>query len=213
VNKRAILGSQSIFSPKNPWRKPLCARASFHDVRCSLREQFCPHKKFSISDIPKLEDKASGWRSGQVGQHGCTVHVQSVKQINIFMVFDFDIRASLRRDEPGDFHFMLCRFVSRSYWGMHLSSSAMILFSLSEFEQIFHVDCFFEIYGTHFRDRVSKHSFSWSTRVLHWPDWSHSVCFPNSINRFICATEIMCFLWGTNWILVYYLEDIESLKG
>jgi hypothetical protein len=23
----------------------------------------------------------------------------------------------------------------------------------------------------------------------------------------------MCFLWGTNWILIYYLEEIRSLKG
>jgi hypothetical protein len=23
----------------------------------------------------------------------------------------------------------------------------------------------------------------------------------------------MCFLWGTNWIFIYYLEEIQSLKG
>jgi hypothetical protein len=29
----------------------------------------------------------------------------------------------------------------------------------------------------------------------------------------LCSEEVMLFLWGTNWILIYYLEEIQALKG
>jgi hypothetical protein len=28
----------------------------------------------------------------------------------------------------------------------------------------------------------------------------------------LCSANVMCFLWGTNWIFIYYLREIQSLK-
>jgi hypothetical protein len=29
----------------------------------------------------------------------------------------------------------------------------------------------------------------------------------------LCNGEVMCFLWGTKWTFIYYLKEIQSLKG
>jgi hypothetical protein len=40
-----------------------------------------------------------------------------------------------------------------------------------------------------------------------------SDCFPKQHYPVgLCSGDVMCFLWGTNWILIYYLEEIQSLK-
>jgi hypothetical protein len=38
--------------------------------------------------------------------------------------------------------------------------------------------------------------------------------FPQAaLTSLFCSGDVMCFLWGTNWILIYGLEEIRSLKG
>jgi hypothetical protein len=34
-----------------------------------------------------------------------------------------------------------------------------------------------------------------------------------TINSDFCDREVMCFLWGTNWIYIQYLQEIRLLKG
>jgi hypothetical protein len=42
---------------------------------------------------------------------------------------------------------------------------------------------------------------------------SHCDGSPSSINRLGFVAETWCFLWGTDWILIYYFEEIRSLKS
>jgi hypothetical protein len=36
---------------------------------------------------------------------------------------------------------------------------------------------------------------------------------PNSNNSLVFVMETGCFLWGTNWISIYYLHELRALKG
>jgi hypothetical protein len=77
-------------------------------------EQFWPHtmnllsQMFQNLEVKLLVDSVTRWDK-------LSVHLQSKKQMNIVLTFDFDTGSFLGWSEPVDFQFMLCHFVSGSY--------------------------------------------------------------------------------------------------
>lgn len=60
------------------------------------------------------------------------------------------------------------------------------------------------------------HSASWPQNVFAsfvWFSQQIGSVSPNRINRlaFVIGDEL-CFLWGMNWVSIYYLEEIQSLR-
>lgn len=58
------------------------------------------------------------------------------------------------------------------------------------------------------------HSAHKCIRAFHMVVTRNSRCFLNRINRLILSSgDVMCFLRGKNWILLYYLKEIRCLNG